>query len=155
MTFVGIVGARKYKCKNSVKNLIVSLPEDSVIVTSNCSGVCSWSQGFARERGLEVLVYAPDLENIRSKFDVADRYYIRNKELVEKCDLLHAFISKADGYSGGTKFEVDYAIKIGVPVKAHHEEGKSEIFQQFRIPFKSEDNLFFQRWESFFTETFA
>ena len=155
MPYVGIVGARKFKGQKSVKRLLLSLPEDSVIVTSNCSGVCTWTQGFARERGLDVIVYSPNLENIRSNFEVADRYYNRNKELVERCDLLHAFLSKRDGYSGGTRFEIEYAIKIGVPVKVHHEEGKSEVFQQFRIPFTQQDSIFFSRWESFFVETFA
>lgn len=155
MPHVGIVGARKYKRKIKVKKLVLSLPEDSIIVTSKCSGVCSWSKVFAKARGLEVLIYAPDLTNIRSHFDVAERYYKRNRELVERCDLIHAFLSAADGYQGGTRFEIEYAIKIGVPVKVHYETGKSEIFQQFKIPFKREERLFFPRWESFFVETFA
>ena len=103
MPYVGIVGARKYKCQTSVKRLVLSLSEESTIVTSNCKGVCSWSQHYARSRKMEVLVYSPDLTDIRSKFDVADRYYQRNKELVEKCDLIHAFLSASDGYSRWNK----------------------------------------------------
>lgn len=155
MPYVGIVGARKYQHKKSVKKLVISLPEDSIIVTSNCKGVCSWSQDYADQRGLEVLVYAPDLTNIRSNFDVADRYYNRNKELVERCNVLHAFLSAVEGYKGGTRFEIEYAIKIGVPVKVHNETGKTEIFQQFNFPFRREDSSFFPRWETFFVETFA
>lgn len=155
MPHVGIVGARKYKRKKSVKKLVLSLPEDSIIVTSKCSGVCSWSKGFAKARGLEVLIYAPDLTNIRSNFDVAERYYKRNRELVERCDLIHAFLSAIDGYQGGTRFEIEYAIKIGVPVKVHHEAGKTEIFQQFTLPFKGIDNSFLPNWKGFFVETFA
>ena len=41
MSYVGIVGARKYRCQKSVKKLVLSLSEESTIVTSNCKGVCS------------------------------------------------------------------------------------------------------------------
>jgi hypothetical protein len=40
---------------------------------------------------MKVMVFAPDLENIRAWFDIPKRYYQRNKEMVEECDLLHAF----------------------------------------------------------------
>jgi hypothetical protein len=155
MPHIGIVGARKYRCQKSVKQLVLSLSEESTIVTSNCKGVCSWSQHYARSRKMEVLVYSPDLTNIRSKFDVAERYYQRNKELVEKCDLIHAFLSAADGYAGGTKYEIEYAIKIGVPVKVHHEKGKDEVFHQFTIPFGGMRESLLPNWKGFFVDTFA
>ena len=155
MSYVGIVGARKYRCQESVKRLVLSLSEESTIVTSNCKGVCSWSQHYARSRKMEVLVYSPDLTDIRSKFHVADRYYQRNKELVERCDLIHAFLSASDGYTGGTKYEIEYAIKIGVPVKVHHEKGKEEIFHQFIIPFGRVKESFLPNWQGFFVDTFA
>jgi hypothetical protein len=52
---------------------------------------------------MKVIVFAPDLENIRAWFDVPKRYYQRNKKMVDACDLLHAFISAEDGFIGGTK----------------------------------------------------
>ena len=107
MAFVGIVGARKYRDKQSVKYLVEYLPADSAIVTSSCMSVCSWTIEATKERGIEVMVYSPDLSNIRSRFEVADRYYQRNRELIERCDLVHAFISEEDGCTGGTGFEVD------------------------------------------------
>jgi hypothetical protein len=93
MAFIGIVGARKFKDRKAVEDLVVSLPKDSIIVTSGCDGVCQWTQAKAKEHGLEVLVYAPDLSDIRSNFDIPKRYYQRNRELIERCDFLHAFIS--------------------------------------------------------------
>ena len=59
---------------------------------------------------MEVIVYMPDLTNIRAWFEVPKRYYQRNKEMVEACGLLHAFISKEDGFIGGTRFEIEYAV---------------------------------------------
>ena len=40
MAFIGIVGARKFRDKKAVKNLVASLGQDSIIVTSGCAGVC-------------------------------------------------------------------------------------------------------------------
>jgi len=40
MAFIGIVGARKFKDRKAVEDLVVSLPKDSIIVTSGCDGVC-------------------------------------------------------------------------------------------------------------------
>jgi hypothetical protein len=69
--------------------------------------------------------------------------------------LIHAFLSAADGYAGGTKYEIEYAIKIGVPVKVHHERGKDEVFQQFTIPFGGMKESLLPNWQGFFVDTFA
>ncbi len=64
---------------------------------------------------MKIVVYAPDLEHTRSWFEVPKRYYERNKELAKACDLLHAFISQEDGFTGGTRFEVEYAVTLDIP----------------------------------------
>ncbi len=87
---------------------------------------------------MKVIVYAPDLEDIRAWFDIPKRYYQRNKELVEACDLLHAFISQEDGFMGGTRFEVCYALKLGIPVQVNWECGISQIIYQYPLPFIDE-----------------
>ena len=150
---IGIVGARKYQGKQSVIDLVNSLPAEAVIITSSCKGVCSWSKEAAESRGMEVIVYAPNLENIRAWFEVPKRYYQRNKELVEACDYLYAFISQEDGFVGGTKFEVDYAVSMGIPVQVHWENGKSETFYQYPLPFMESEYAFFLAWEDFFCKT--
>jgi hypothetical protein len=94
---IGIAGARKFQDRQSVIDLVISLPADATIITSSCKGVCTWVKEAAEERGMTVTVFAPDLENIRAWFDVPKRYYERNKEMVEACDLLYAFISAEDG----------------------------------------------------------
>lgn len=153
MAFIGIVGARKYKDQQSVKNLVTNLPHDSVIVTSACKGVCTWTIHHAKERKMDVLVYKPDLTNICSRFDIPKRYYQRNRELIEKCDFVHAFISKENGYTGGTRFEIQYAAKIRKPVELHWEDGISEIFYQHHFHFRETEQSFFLRWETFFNRT--
>jgi hypothetical protein len=132
---IGIVGARKYQDRQSVLDLVMSLPAEVTIITSSCRGVCTWVKEAAEERGMTVTVFAPDLEKIRAWFDVPKRYYERNKQMVEACDLVHAFISAEDGFIGGTRFEVEYAVSIGIPVLLHWESGFSEWLFQYSLPF--------------------
>ena len=147
---IGIVGARKYQDKKSVIDLVLSLPAEATIITSSCRGVCTWAKEAAEERGMQVIVFAPDLENIRAWFDIPKRYYQRNKEMVETCDLLHAFVSKEDGFIGGTRFEVEYAVSMGIPVMVHRKNGLSEWIFQHSFPFWMEDRSFLLSWEDFF-----
>ena len=150
---IGIVGARKYRDRQSVLDLVNSLPADSVIVTSGCAGVCTWVREEAERRHMEVVVYSPDLQNIRAWFEVPKRYYKRNKELVEVCDFLYAFVSQEDGFAGGTKFEVEYALKLKKPVQIHWENGISETFYQYPLPFMEPQHSFLFAWQEFFCKT--
>ena len=150
---IGIVGARKYRDRQSVIDLVNSLPADSVIVTSGCAGVCTWVKEEAERRNMKVVVFSPDLQNIRAWFEVPKRYYQRNKELVEACDILHAFISEKDGFSGGTRFEIEYAMRLGIPVQVHWENGISQWFYQYFFPFFEQEEPFFLSWQQFFSKT--
>ena len=147
---IGIVGARKYQDKQTVIDLVMSLPADATIITSSCKGVCTWAKEAAEERGMKVIVFTPDLSNIRAWFDIPKRYYQRNREMVEACDLLHAFISAEDGFIGGTRFEVEYAVSIGIPVQVHRENGLLQWIFQYSFAFLDEKKDFLLAWEGFF-----
>ena len=82
-------------------------------------------------------------------------YYQRNRELVAKCDLLHAFFSKKDGYIGGTKFEAEHALSLAKPVMFHWEQGTSQLVYQQPFPFMEEEIDFCMAWESFFVRVFS
>ena len=155
MNFIGVVGARKFNDRKAVEDLVVSLPKDSIIVTSGCKGVCTWAKAKAVEKNLEALVFAPDLSNIRSRFEIPKRYYQRNCELIEKCDFVHAFISKEGGYFGGTRFEIQYAVKTGKPVKVHWEGRMDEIIYQRELPFYPEKQFCAAAWQNFFSQAVA
>ena len=99
---------------------------------------------------MKVTVFAPDVENIRAWFDIPKRYYQRNKQMVEACDLVHAFISAKDGFIGGTRFEVEYAATIGIPVQVHRENGLSQWIFQYSFPFCEGKQAFSLSWEGFF-----
>ncbi len=147
---IGIVGARKYRNRQSVIDLVSSLPAEATIITSSCKGVCTWVKEAAESSWMNVIVFAPDLENIRAWFDIPKRYYQRNKEMVETCDLLHAFISAEDGFIGGTRFEVEYAVSLGIAVQVHRENGPTKWILQYSCPFLDQKRDFFLAWEGFF-----
>lgn len=155
MDFIGILGARKFKDRLAVEKLVMSLPKNSIIVTSGCKGVCTWTQTIARQWNMEVKVYAPDLSTIRSNFEIPKRYYQRNRELIEQCNFIHAFISQENGYRGGTRFEIEYAVKIKIPVMVHWEQGIDEIMHQDHLKSKSPQQVFSTAWQNFFSENFA
>ena len=155
MDHIGIVGARKYKDRKSVETLIATLPKDTVIVTSGCDGVCTWTWQKAKDRDMDVLIFRPDLTKIRSRFEVPKIYYQRNRELIESCDFVHAFFSNEVGYAGGTRFEVEYALKIGKPVNIHWENGRAEIIYQYQIPFEDAPDMHSYRWQKFFNTAVA
>ena len=117
--FIGIVGARKYKDEQSVIDFVKGLPDDSVIVTGSCKGPCRWAACEAKARGLRTVIFSPNLENVHGRFEVAKRYYANNRQLIQACDVLHAFISEEGGFKGGTKFEVEYALTLGMAVRLH------------------------------------
>ena len=155
MDHIGIVGARKYKDRKSVEALVASLPKDVVVVTSGCDGVCTWTWQKAEDQDMDILIFKPDLTKVRARFEVPKIYYQRNRELIQSCDFVHAFFSKEGGYTGGTRFEVEYAARIGKPVKIHWENGKSEIIYQYRFPFDDAPDTHSNRWQNFFDTAVA
>jgi len=70
--------------------------------------------------------------------------------MVGACDLVRAFINADDGFIGGTRFEVEYAVSIGIPVQVHRENGNSEWIFQYSFPFWEGKQAFFLAWEDFF-----
>ena len=65
---------------------------------------------------------------------------------------LYAFISAEDGFVGGTRFEVEYAVSLGIPVQIHWEKGLSEWIFQYSFPFWQRKQAFFLAWERFFNK---
>jgi len=155
MTFVGVVGARKYKNKQSITDFVNGFPVDSILVTGSCKGVCPWAGTAAKARGLRVKIFSPNLNNTRSKFEIVQRYYQRNQQLISACDVVHAFISKETGLVGGTKFEVEYAIRLGKTVFLHREDSIIERICQKALPFSNYSKELSDGWMNFFLHTLA
>ena len=155
MTFVGIMGARKYKDRQSVIDLVNTIPVDSIVVTSSCRGVCTWAREAAGARGLAMKIYSPDLTDVRDRIEVVERYYERNRQLIAACDIVHAFVSKEAGLSGGTRFEVKYARRLGKEVFLHWENSIVQRTSQKALPFGHEDKNLSSGWLKFFSEALS
>jgi len=43
-----------------------------------------------------------------------------------------------DGFTGGTRFDVEYAASLGIPIQIHRESGLSQRIFQYSFPFFDE-----------------
>lgn len=88
-------------------------PDDyGQIITGGANGVDTLAERWAARRGIEVITYKPQYEVYGNKYAPLQR----DKDMVNACDVVIAFW---DGKSNGTKFTIDYAREIGVPVIVH------------------------------------
>jgi hypothetical protein len=155
MKFIGIIGARKYKNRQSVIDLIQSLPRDSIVITSSCKGVCTWAREAAISESLQVRIFSPDLADIGSRAEMVQRYYQRNRQLISACQVVHAFISQEGGLTGGTRYEVLYAKRLNKELFLHWENGKVQRHFQRSLLLQDTEKDFSAGWMSFFTEALA
>jgi len=155
MKCIGIIGARKYKNRQSVIDLVQSLPRDTTVITSSCKGVCTWAKEAAISEGLQVRIFAPDLADIGSRAEMVERYYHRNRQLISACQVVHAFISQEAGLTGGTRYEVLYAKRLNKELFLHWENGKVQRHFQRSLTLHDTENDFSAGWMAFFTEALA
>jgi len=155
MKFIGIIGARKYKNRQSVIELVQSLPRNSTVITSSCKGVCTWAREAAISEGLQVRIFAPDLAGIGSHGEMVERYYQRNRQLISACQVVHAFISQEGGLTGGTRYEVLYAKRLNKELFLHWENGKVQRHFQRSLLLHDTEKDFSAGWMSFFSEALA
>jgi nucleoside 2-deoxyribosyltransferase len=73
--------------------------------------------------------------------------------LISACDVVHAFISKEAGFTGGTKYEVEYAQSIGKTVFLYWEHSIVERVYQKSLPFSNQTKELSSGWMDFFLNT--
>ena len=79
------------------------------IISGGAVGADSFAREFALKNNLKLIEFLPDYEKYGKKAPL-----VRNKLIVENCECVLAFW---DGKSRGTKFTLDYAAKLGKPIK--------------------------------------
>ena len=107
----GIVGSRRRIDRHNVLSFIKSLKNDDIVISGGCRGIDTWAEEIAKSLGIKTIIYKPDLKNIKSKGDMIQRYYDRNKKIAQACDVLIAFVSS--DRKGGTENTIKYATELG------------------------------------------
>lgn len=79
------------------------------IVSGGARGADTYAREFAKKHNLQLVEYLPEYDKYGRTAPL-----VRNKLIVENCDCVLALW---DGTSRGTKFTLDYAQKLGKPIK--------------------------------------
>ncbi len=111
---VAIVGSRTFPQPKLIEWFIRDLPKGVNIVSGGAKGVDTLAADFARQRGLKVVEYRPELADCREPHEFTKRYYERNQRIVNTADLIVAFTEKN---AGGTWNTILQARKSGKPLK--------------------------------------
>ena len=103
---LAVVGSRTIN-KIDFESYINFIP--SLIVSGGANGVDTISEKWANSKGIKTLIFKPEYKRYKKAAPL-----VRNKQIVESCDVLFAFW---DGKSKGTMNAVHYAKELGKDVK--------------------------------------
>ncbi len=106
---LAVIGSRAFANHRLLADALEPLrAELTEIVSGGARGADSLAERWARKNGVETRIFLPDHKQYRHP------YHHRNRLIVERCDKLMAFW---DGHSTGTKYTIDYAKRMGRPVR--------------------------------------
>jgi len=113
---VAIIGSRKWPDPDAVHDYIDSLNDDDTVVSGGAKGVDQWAEIYAKERGLDTIIFPADWTRHGKKAGL-----IRNHDIVRVCDRLVAFWDKV---STGTEHTINLAKEAGKPTLVFHPPGQ-------------------------------
>ena len=108
---VAVVGSRAFQNYLQLKKILDEyLQEDDIIVSGGAIGVDSMAQRYAKERGIDIIIFYP-------KYNRYGRgaTFVRNEKIVAKSNLVLAFYAIGRFQQGGTANSVGWAQKLNVP----------------------------------------
>ena len=103
---LAIIGSRKCPAIDLASHLPF-VPD--VIISGGAIGVDTYAKEYALQNGINYEEYLPDYPKYGRSAPI-----VRDIDIVRNCDYLLAFWN---GESKGTKFTINYAEKLGKPVK--------------------------------------
>jgi predicted Rossmann fold nucleotide-binding protein DprA/Smf involved in DNA uptake len=115
---IGVVGSREFVNWKQLSAYLDKVCErGDTLVSGGAVGVDSYAQRYARERGLNILIFYPDyVHNGRGAT------FIRNKYIAESSDRIIAFYKKGKFQQGGTANTIEWAKKLEIPYEEIEEE---------------------------------
>lgn len=106
---LAVIGSREFSDARLMADELEQHRETTTqLVSGGARGADKMSERWARKHGIETSIYYPNHKQYRHP------YHHRNRLIAENCDLLVAFWN---GRSSGTRYTIDYARKIGKPVR--------------------------------------
>ena len=107
---IGVIGSRGFNDYKLLKDTLDKyLPEATVVVSGGARGADSLGERWAKENGLETLIFLPDWDAYGKSAG-----YIRNADIVKNSDIIIAFW---DGMSKGTEHSINLGKKQNKEVK--------------------------------------
>ena len=106
---IAIVGSRNFEDYDLLdmvikKYCVINSCIPTMIVSGGAKGADQLGERFARENGIETLVFLPEWDKYGKRAG-----HVRNRDIVQSSDVVFAFW---DGKSPGTKGSIDLAISL-------------------------------------------
>ena len=112
---LAIIGQRELTEEQISGIILESLSKlmPSKVISGGSKGVDSIAISISRKLGIETVEFLPVFKS-KSRHDVVNGYYERNKKIVNACDLLIAIVGNRK--TGGSFYTIKYAKSIGKEV---------------------------------------
>ena len=101
---VAVVGSRNFNDYEKLKQTLDQTPDITRIISGGAKGADALAEQWAKEKGIEIVVYKPDWAKYGRGAGV-----VRNRLIIEDCDYCIAFW---DGVSKGTKSSIEHSKKM-------------------------------------------
>ncbi len=106
---LAVIGSKEFNDYSRLKAILNKISGITVIISGAAAGTDKMAAQYALEHNLKLLEFPPDF----AKYD-EEAKHVRDRQIVENCDQLIAFW---DGECEGTKYTLDYAEKMNIPIR--------------------------------------
>ena len=103
---LAIIGSRDCPAVD-IEEYLDEMPD--AIVSGGARGADTYAREYAIKKGIRLIEHLPDYKRYGKAAPL-----VRNRLIIDDCDKVLAFW---DGKSKGTKYAIDYAEKMGKPVR--------------------------------------
>ncbi|MCF7814163.1 MAG: DUF2493 domain-containing protein [Candidatus Cloacimonetes bacterium] len=106
---LAVIGSKEFKDYRKLKSVLDQLSGITAIVSGAASGTDAMAARYAKVHNIKLIEFPPDYKNYGE-----EAKHFRDRQIVENCDSLIAFW---DGKCEGTKYTIEYAEKLEIPLK--------------------------------------